>query len=244
MFESGGALGTDDGSMNVASGSIWGGGGTVNWSASLQPQDFVRKEWAQEKGLEFFETLEFQKCLDTVCERMGVSTEFIRHNHANRALLEGSRKLGYTAKDVPQNTGGKEHYCGHCTLGCGSNEKQGPIASWLPDAARAGAKFAEGFKVDHVIWDEENPNKAVGVRGLWTSRDSRGGVDGVLSERTTREVIINAKKVILSSGSLWSPILLQNSGLTVRSHPSFLGLSLIDTLFRTPKLDVTSISTP
>lgn len=207
--------------MNVASGSIWGGGGTVNWSASLQPQDFVRKEWAQEKGLEFFETLEFQKCLDRVCERMGVSADHIRHNHANKALLEGSRKLGYTAKAVPQNTGGKEHYCGHCTLGCGSNEKQGPIASYLPDAARAGAKFAEGFKVERVLWDEVDEKKAVGVRGVWTSRDSEGGVTGVLGERTTREIIIKAKKVILSSGTLWSPILLQNSGLTVRSLPHF-----------------------
>ncbi|CAG8954478.1 hypothetical protein HYFRA_00004390 [Hymenoscyphus fraxineus] len=214
IFESGGAISTDDGSVAVAAGSIWGGGGTVNWSASLQPQDFVRREWAQERGLEFFETMEFQGCLDRVCERMGVSTDHIRHNHGNRVLLEGSRKLGYTAKAVPQNTGGKEHYCGYCTFGCGSNEKKGPVASFLPDAAQAGAKFVEGFNVGHVIFDEENPNKAIGVRGSWTSRDNRGGVDGLLSERTTREVIVKAKKVVLSCGSLWSPIILQNSGLT------------------------------
>jgi len=148
--------------------------------------------------------------------RMGVSTDHIRHNHRNQALLEGSRKLGFHAKAVPQNTAGNEHYCGHCALGCGSAEKQGPAVSWLPDAARAGAKFAEGFQVERVLFDETNDSKtAIGVEGIWTSRNSAGGLNGKSSGRTVREVIVRAKKVIVSGGCLWSPIILLNSGLTV-----------------------------
>jgi choline dehydrogenase-like flavoprotein len=147
---------------------------------------------------------------------MGVSTEHIRHNHGNEVLLEGSRKLGYHAKAVPQNTGGSRHECGHCTLGCGAAQKQGPVVSWLPDAAKAGAKFVEGYKVDRVIFDESNgKKKAVGIEGVWTSRNSNGGVDGPLSGRTIRKVIVRAKKVIISCGTLWSPIVLLNSGLKV-----------------------------
>jgi len=176
----------------------------------------VRKEWAQDRGLTFFETAEFQNCLDRVCHRMGVSTDHIRHNYGNKALMEGARKLGYHAKAVPQNTGGTEHYCGSCTVGCASGGKQGPIMTWLPDAAKAGAKFAEGFKVDKVLFDESSGTKvATGVKGTWTSRNSQGGTDGPLSERTVREVIIKAKKVIVSCGTMWSPIVLLNSGLTV-----------------------------
>ncbi|RDL40582.1 Long chain fatty alcohol oxidase-like protein [Venustampulla echinocandica] len=213
VIEAGGVLVSDDGSVSVAAGSVWGGGGTINWSASLQTQNFVRKEWAQDKGLKFFETAEYQSCLDRVCHRMGVSADHIRHNHGNQVLLEGARKLGYHAKAVPQNTGGNEHYCGHCCLGCGSNEKQGPVVSWLPDAAKAGAKFVEGFRVDRVLFDKSNSTKAIGVEGVWTSRNSNGGVDGPISERTVRKVIVKAKKVIISSGTLWSPIILMNSGL-------------------------------
>ncbi|KAL2074356.1 hypothetical protein VTL71DRAFT_8134 [Oculimacula yallundae] len=214
LYENGGAIQTDDGSTVVIAGSNWGGGGTVNWSASLQTQDFVRKEWAQDRGLTFFETAEFQNCLDRVCDRMGASREHVRHNHGNRVLLGGSRKLGYHAKAVPQNTGGKEHYCGHCTLGCGSGEKQGPVVSWLPDAAKAGAEFIEGFTVDHVIFDESSGSKkATGVRGQWVSRNANGGVEGPISGRIVREVEIRAKKVILSCGSLWSPLVLLKSGL-------------------------------
>jgi choline dehydrogenase-like flavoprotein len=216
LFDNGGAEQTDDASMTIIAGSTWGGGGTVNWSASLQTQGFVRKEWAQDRGLTFFETAEFQTCLDRVCHRMGVSAEHIRHNHGNEAILEGSRKLGYHAKAVPQNTGGTEHYCGHCTLGCGAAQKQGPVQSWLPDAAKAGATFVEGFKVDHIMFDESSGNKrATGVKGVWTSRNSRNGVDGPISDRTVREVIVKAKKVIVSCGTLWSPVVLMNSGLKV-----------------------------
>lgn len=214
LFENGGVIMNDDSSMSITAGSSWGGGGTVNWSASLQTQGFVRKEWAEDRGLKFFGSTDFQECLDRVCERMGVSAEHIRHSHGNQVLLEGSRKLGFNAKSVPQNTGGHEHYCGHCSNGCGSSQKQGPTVSWLPDAAKAGAEFIEGFKVDHVIFDEEDEKKAVGVKGVWTSRNSRGGVDGPLSDKIVREVIVKAKKVIISTGTLWTPVILKNSGLT------------------------------
>lgn len=208
LYDNGGADNSDDSSVTIVAGSAWGGGGTVNWSASLQTQGYVRKEWAQDRGLTFFETAEFQNCLDRVCHRMGVSTEHIRHNHGNQVILEGSRKLGYTAKAVPQNTGGNEHYCGHCTVGCGAAQKQGPVVAWLPDAAKAGAKFIEGFEIHHVIFDEEGGTKrAVGVRGTWTSRNASGGVDGPASAFTKREVIVRAKKVIISSGTLWSSTL-------------------------------------
>ncbi|KAI9050127.1 hypothetical protein LZ554_006268 [Drepanopeziza brunnea f. sp. 'monogermtubi'] len=214
LYEGGGAATSDDKSMNIIAGATWGGGGTINWSASLQTQGFVRREWAQDRGLAFFETAEFQSCLDRVCERMGVSAAHVRHNHGNRVLVEGARKLGYHAEPVPQNTGGREHYCGHCTMGCGSGQKQGPVTSWLPDAANAGAEFVEGFMVDRVIFDEEGEVKtALGVRGKWVSRNEKGGVDGPESEKIVREVILRAKKVIVSCGSLWSPVVLLNSGL-------------------------------
>ncbi|KAH0538565.1 hypothetical protein FGG08_004853 [Glutinoglossum americanum] len=211
LFENGSLMPSDDGSISVAAGSVWGGGGTVNWSASLQTQGYVRKEWA-EQGLKFFETAEFQDCLDRVCDRMGVSTAHIKHNHGNRMLLEGARRLGYHAHDVPQNTGGNRHHDGYCCLGCRSCEKQGPVNSWLPDAARAGAKMIEGLKVEEIVFeDREGVRVAAGVKGKWTSRDAMGGLEG--EERVVRDVVIRAKKVVLSAGTLWSPILLLKSGI-------------------------------
>jgi choline dehydrogenase-like flavoprotein len=231
LFQNGGFETSDDASMVLLSGSTWGGGGTVNWSASLQTQDFVRQEWA-DGGLTFFTSSEFQKCLDRVCSRMGVSTDHIRHNKANSVLMEGSRKLGYNCKAVPQNTGGKQHYCGYCSLGCGSAEKQGPVVSWLPDAAQAGARFMEGFDAEEVLFEKVRGNKtAVGVKGTWRSRDKDGGVSGPLQDRVTRSVIVKAKRVIVSCGSLSSPLLLLRSGLTNPHIGRHLHLHPVNVLF-------------
>ncbi|CAN9352135.1 unnamed protein product [Alternaria alternata] len=199
------------GSVSVVAGQSMGGGGTVNWSASLQTQGYVRHEWAG-RGLPFFTSAEFQESLDRVCDRMGVSDKNIKQNRNNEILLEGARKLGWTAKPVPQNTGGQQHYCGYCNFGCGSCEKQGPVVSFLPDAARAGAKFIEGFHAERVIFSNKNGRKiATGVLGTWTSRDAHGGVAG--SPLTTRRVLIKAKRVVVSAGTMQSPLLLMRSGL-------------------------------
>ncbi|KAI0166685.1 GMC oxidoreductase [Xylariaceae sp. FL1272] len=217
LFESNGVITSDDRSINILAGSNWGGGGTVNWSVSLQPQGFLRQEWA-DRGLPFFRTQEFQHCLDRVCKFMGVGVgQIFNHSDGNRTLLEGARKLGWHAEPVPQNTAGWDHHCGKCHFGCSMGQKQGPAVSWLPAAARAGARFIEGLEVEKVLFDEKRGSKqAIGILGKWTSRDKDGGLQTPASERTQRTVHIRAKKVIISSGTLQSPLLLLRSGL--RNH--------------------------
>lgn len=84
--------------------------------------------------------------------------------------------------------------------------------SFLPDAARAGAHFVEGLQVEKVLFDERNGRKvAIGIKGVWTSRDGNGGVSG--NDKTIRQVIIKAKRVIISAGTLQTPLLLLRSGL-------------------------------
>ncbi|KAL7626990.1 hypothetical protein AAE478_003766 [Parahypoxylon ruwenzoriense] len=213
LYEGNGIVQSANGSVTILAGSCWGGGGTVNWSACLQLQGFLRQEWA-DQGLDFFTSQEFQNCQDRVSDFMGVSDARIRHNHRANVILNGSKKLGWSAKPVPQNTGNAEHYCGNCTLGCGSAEKQGPTRSWLPAAARAGAKFIEGFDVSKVLFDESGKSKrAVGVLGKWTSRDNDGNVHTPQGSRIQRQVQVRAKKVIVAGGALHSPLLLTRSGL-------------------------------
>jgi choline dehydrogenase-like flavoprotein len=213
LFDNGGFFMTEDAGATVTAGSAWGGGGTVNWSVCLKPQDFVRKEWA-DAGLPFFTSSKFDECLDRVWEFQGAGTDQIRHNHRNKVLLNGSSKLGWASSPAPVNTGGREHFCGQCHLGCGLAEKRGPATSWLPDAAKAGAQFMEGFQVDKVIFDSDGQT-AIGVEGDWTSRDSEGGVSDSVGDRVKRRVVVKAKKVILAAGSIWSPLVLMKSGITV-----------------------------
>lgn len=213
LYEQLGSIASDDGSITVLAGSTWGGGGTVNWGASLQTQHYVREEWAN-TGLPLFTSSEFQDSLDRVCERMGVNSN-IRHNFGNQVILDGSRKLGFDAKTVPQNSGHRDHYCGYCTYGCHTVTKQGPAASFLTDAAKAGAIFMEGFHAEKVLFETVKGNKvAVGVEGTWTSRDAHLGTSGTGAVK--RKVVIKAKKVVISAGSLNSPLILMRSGIKNR----------------------------
>jgi choline dehydrogenase-like flavoprotein len=147
---------------------------------------------------------------------MGVGTDAVTHNKNNAILIDGSQKLGWTAKTVPQNTNGKRHYCGYCTMGCGACEKQGPVNSFLPDAANHGAQFIEGLDVWKVKFEKNKRTgnqEAIGVVGTWTSRDEHGGVAGT---RRTRRVFIKAKKVIISAGTMHTPMVMMRSGLKNR----------------------------
>ncbi|KAI0128933.1 GMC oxidoreductase [Xylariales sp. AK1849] len=213
LFEGQGIMLGDDNSFNVLAATCWGGGGTVNWSVSLQPQEFVRREWA-DQGLPFFVTEEYQECLDRVCGVMGVSDAHVRHNHGGQVIIDGSRKLGWNAKTAPQNTGTEDHYCGRCHFGCGTAGKKGPAVSWLPAASEAGAKFIEGFRVSELLFDDASgTRKAIGLVGRWTARDKEGKISSPEASRVQRTIRVKAKKVIVAAGSLQSPLLLLRSGL-------------------------------
>jgi choline dehydrogenase-like flavoprotein len=222
------------GGTSIIAGGAWGGGGTVNWSVCLKLQDQVRNEWA-EAGLPFFASDDFDESTSRVWDFVGASTENIRHNHRNEALLRGCEKLGWKAAVAPQNTAGQDHWCGQCHLGCGSSGKRGPTVSWLPAAADAGAQFMEGFEAQKVLFDEDGVT-ATGVEGVWTSRGPNGEVHTSESERSQRRVTVKARKVVIAAGSLWSPVVLMNSNIKVRNQhiaTSALPLWIRLTLLRT-----------
>ncbi|KAG8419941.1 hypothetical protein J3458_004765 [Metarhizium acridum] len=232
LYDAGGVFFSDSSSMGIACGGCWGGGGTVNWSVCFRLQDYVREEWAA-AGLPLFTSSDFDDSMDRVWDFIGASKDTIRQNPRNQALLEGAQKLGWKGGVVEQNTGGKEHYCGQCHLGCGSAEKRGPSVAWLPAAGDAGAEFMEGFAVDRVVFAEDGVT-AVGVEGTWTARDENGGVHAPQNTRTQRRVVIKAKKVIISGGSMWSPVILTKSGIknpNVGKHLHLHPVNLVSAIF-------------
>jgi choline dehydrogenase-like flavoprotein len=225
LYENGGAMISEDGSIGTATGANLGGGGTVNWLASLQTPDFVREEWRKEHGLPFATGQGFQQCLDYVCEKMGVAKMNdheallkIKHNYCNHMLLEGARRCGMACRVIPQNTGGEVHDCGHCHLGCPSVTKKGPANLWLPEAAERGAEIVQGCWVEKILFDEKTGKRATGVQCVWTSLDGK----------VKRDLTIKAERVIVSGGAFHSPMLLTRSGVrnaqigkNLHLHPVF-----------------------
>ncbi|KAI9478620.1 MAG: hypothetical protein EXX96DRAFT_253826 [Benjaminiella poitrasii] len=221
LYEAGGFAPSYEGSINMLAGSVFGGGTTVNWCASLKLQHFVREEWAKQ-GLAHFLSPKFAQDLDRVFERIGASTEGIVHNKSNQVLIDGCKKLGYPVADIPQNTSGRSHECEFCYAGCRAGIKNGTMNTWLRDASEHNAKFLVKTKVGHVIIKN---GKATGVECL------------VAYERKVR---ILADQVVVSAGSLQSPGVLLRSGLKnknigrhLKLHPCSITFGFFDQEIRT-----------
>ncbi|KAI9252540.1 GMC oxidoreductase-domain-containing protein [Helicostylum pulchrum] len=221
LYENGGFTPSYEGSINVLAGSVFGGGTTVNWCASLKLQHFVREEWAKQ-GLTHFLSPKFAQDLDTIFERIGASTEGIVHNKSNQVLIDGCKILGYPVADIPQNTGGKSHECGFCYTGCKGGIKNSTMNTWLRDAYQYNAKFMEKTKVNKVLIKN---GKAVGVECI---------------ANYNRKVNITAGQVVVAAGSLQSPGVLLRSGLknkhigrNLKLHPCSITFGFFDREIRT-----------
>ncbi|KAJ3260655.1 hypothetical protein HK103_000265 [Boothiomyces macroporosus] len=199
---------SEDGGIFVLAGRTWGGGTFVNWCASLELPAIVRQEWDSVFGLEHFSSPAFQESFDVVSEKIGVSQP-LKFNNSNQLFLDGCNKLGYQVSAIPQNTAGKEHECGHCTFGCPSGTKQSSSITFIHDAAKNGCHFACEINVDKVL-------------------HQNGKATGVLATKNGRKITIKSKKVVLSCGSMNTPVVLQNSnisnlsphvGQNLRMHP-------------------------
>lgn len=102
LYENHGNVTTADANMTILSASTFGGGSTINWSASLRSPPEVRKEWVQ-NGVPWFGEKIFDEALDFVLTSMGCSTKYITHSYSNQLILDGCKKLGYEFSEIPQN---------------------------------------------------------------------------------------------------------------------------------------------
>ena len=66
MYQNGGFIASESGTISILAGSVFGGGTSINWSGSLKTQHYVREEWAKKKGLDWFLTKGYSDALDAV----------------------------------------------------------------------------------------------------------------------------------------------------------------------------------
>ncbi|ODV77956.1 long chain fatty acid oxidase [Suhomyces tanzawaensis NRRL Y-17324] len=197
LYENNGAVITADALLIILAGSNFGGGTTINWSACLKTPFKVRKEWYDDFGLEWAATEDYDQCMQYVWDKMGAATKHINHSQSNKVIMEAGSKLGYAVREIYQNTGGhKAHDCGMCHLGCKHDIKQGSHAFWLRDALKNGCQFMDQVRVLRIVHKNGKATAAI-------CQNTQTGI---------KFTITGPKKFIVSSGSLNTPVLLQNSG--------------------------------
>jgi choline dehydrogenase-like flavoprotein len=206
LYEGRGMQASEDHAVSLFAGSCLGGGTTVNWSVSLRPGEALLHEWASQHGLPQLLSREFTQCVDEVCARMGVVGQ-VPHNAQNRALLEGSARLGHAAGPLPQNVRGCERHahqhCGYCLFGCRHGHKQDVTEAFLRGAqARASVRIHARTQVRRL---HQRGGAITHAEGHFRAEDG-----------SLRPVTIRARRYVLAAGAIHTPALLLASGF---SHP-------------------------
>ncbi|KAL2649247.1 hypothetical protein R1flu_017375 [Riccia fluitans] len=206
MYLGGGVLASECGAVNVLAGATVGGGSTVNWCASFQTPEHVRREWAEDLGLSFFSTDEYQQAMDAVCKAGGVHSNCRHESFQNSVLRKGCEELGVDIGDIPRNVT-SQHSCGFCNMGCVTGDKRGTSETWLVDAANNGALILSSCKAKSVLHQGNSRS---------TSDRSREAV-GVVAEFGNVVLYVKARATVVSCGALSTPPLLLLSGFQNRN---------------------------
>jgi choline dehydrogenase-like flavoprotein len=205
MYEGRGILTTEDLAIGVLAGRVAGGSTTINWMTCLRPPPWALEEWERDHGLLGVTSGGFSDLVDDVERRLHVTTSESRVNPSNDVLRRGCEALGYRAgidfEVIPRNALGCEGRCTYCAFGCATSSKQSTAITYLPDAARAGARCLFDTRADAIL---VRAGEAVGVDATY-----RGG---------TREVPVHvrARAVVAAGGAIQTPALLWRSGIRFR----------------------------
>jgi hypothetical protein len=205
-----GALGSSaDGSTLMLAGATLGGGTVVNYTTSFPTSAEIRAEWDRVAGFDqVFAGESFESSTAAVQTRFEVNRDNGSPSTRDRLMEKGLRGLGWHVDEMPRNAAGcTEPDCGYCTMGCRVGAKRSTLATYLQDAADAGARIVTNAD----------------VRLVETVQGRANGVIARVGEHTVR---VRSKAVVLAAGALNTPALLLRSdvggtaaGRYLRVHP-------------------------
>ncbi|MCW3001582.1 MAG: family oxidoreductase [Conexibacter sp.] len=224
LYRAGGIAQTVDGSVALMTGANLGGGSTVNWTNCLRTYDWVREEWEREHGLDGLAGPEFDRHLDEVSARIGVTDACSDRNGPNQRIFDAADKLGIDARAITRNADPEKYdtdLAGLMGFGDVTGAKLGTLKTYLQDAADAGARFVVRCRVERVLTEG---GRATGVEGTYLGADGR-----------TARVVVRAPQVVVAAGALDTPALLLRSGIGgpaagdyLRLHPATVTIGMYE----------------
>src|SRR6266851_1615270 len=132
-----------------------GGSTLINSGTCFRTPEFVLDSWGTDGA-------ELDPLFASVEETLNVGPVSGDIMGANGEVMEkGRRELGYSGGPIRRNARGC-HGSGVCAFGCPLDAKLGMHVTYLPLAARAGARIISGCRVDSLVVEGD---RAVGVRG-------------------------------------------------------------------------------
>ncbi|MBM3276234.1 MAG: GMC family oxidoreductase, partial [Candidatus Sericytochromatia bacterium] len=192
---------TGSGFMPLPGGRGLGGSTVINSAICFRAAPRIFARWRDEFGIDGLSDREvdayYQEVETTLA--VGITRPEIGRKH-NEAFARGARALNLAGGWMPRNAPGCVG-CGVCELGCPSGGKNSADRTFLPRALNHGADVLTGCRVARL-----------------TGHSTRvTGVTGEIHDPETRRPLgsfrVTADRVVLSAGSVATPILLQAHGL-------------------------------
>ncbi len=115
--------------------------------------------------------------------------------HSTKLIADAGEELGYIVEPMPKFINFEKcQFCGKCVNGCIFDAKW-DSTFFVREALEYGAELIENFNVFEIV---HNDKQVIGVVGI---------------DENNEKHIFKAKRVIVSAGSLNTPIILKNSGV-------------------------------
>lgn len=194
-------------------GSAVGGSTVVNGGMSWRTPDQILERWSREAGIDHIQSADMEYYFERVERRINVALQDPESiGRDNQLLKAGADKLGW--KVIP-NTRNQVHCPGsnNCAFGCPTGAKQSALVSYIPRALHYGARIFSDVRAAQITRDGK---RATGVTGhvIAANGDKQA------------KVVVHAKLVVSSCGSVHTPALLHRSGFRSRSRRLGHNLSL------------------
>lgn len=198
----------------VPTGKLVGGTTAINSGTALRTPDAVLDEWRSLGFPADFAPQAFGGYLDAVCEELQIAEPEPRYlGRVADVIAKGAVELGCEHGPLPRNAQGCDGQ-GVCVFGCPTDAKRSANVTWVPRALKAGAQLFTGLAVTRVL---TKGGTAVGV--LAEGQDAHGA---------PRRLEIQARAVVLATGTLVTPNLLRRNGIrlpwvgrNLSIHPAF-----------------------
>jgi len=184
--------------MPFVQGRVVGGTSVVNGAISWRLPEDVHREWvAADPALaDALPYAELATLFDEIEADLGIHpTEAEIAGPNNLLLARGAEALGLDHRPISRNVRGCRGL-GRCLQGCPEGNKTSMDRSYLPDAARHGARIVCNVEVTRVVHER---GRAVAVEGVTPSG--------------ARVRVRAGRAVVLAASAVQTPVLLIKSGL-------------------------------
>jgi choline dehydrogenase-like flavoprotein len=211
--------------ISLPLGKAVGGTTVVNSGTCFRAPEWILESWTRDHGVRDTDAETMDPYYAQVEEILNVTPvpEAVLGNNGS-TMRKGADALGWSGGPIPRNIRDC-HGSGQCAFGCPRDAKQAMHLSYLPMALEHGARIYSGCRVTKIRHD--------GIRATGISADildpETGGRRGTLE--------IRAGTVVVAAGAVYTPLLLQQSGLggisrqvgrNLRIHPGSGAMALFD----------------